>query len=230
MHPLFEFLQHVQPVFEYFSLLGRYLLFSTFQLCAVLCLVEQYNSQVFLLKWKIILPLCSKSPVAPHLLRINREVLRHLTYKVCVMWQLVTSLTSSPTVLLLALPYWSPCCTLYVPCILLLLGLCPHFSICVECSSQITAMARFLSVTGRPMLLICLKLHPVFCKPLPHPCALSLFFFPLLLSFNIYYLHITCIIMCFPYWSISYTREEFWSFTYWCIPDIRSSAWHTVGP
>lgn len=116
------------------------------------------------------------------------------------MWQPVYSLASSP--LLLAFP--GP---LAVPCVChahFCLWACPHFSICVQCSPQRTALATGSFslcwngiVSARPVVVICLKCHPVFCKPLPHPFALSLFFFFLLLSFNICYLHIAFVIIFF---------------------------------
>lgn len=122
-------------------------------LCAS-TLVSQYNT---------ILLLCSKSTVAPHL---KAKVLCYLTYKVWVMWQLVALLTLSSTLLPLALPYWLPCCTLYVPHTLLLLELCFCFSICVECSSMITAclcsliLCSNVTFSARPILVILFKIAP----------------------------------------------------------------------
>lgn len=144
------------------------------------------------------------------------------------MWQLVTLLTSSPAVLFLALPYWPPCSphichahfyswssVLIFPFVLFF----PN-----NCNGQ---APQFFAQMLSSQELIWLKLYTVFCTPLPQPCTCSFSSSCYLLT---YYLHITCIIICFSSWSISCAREQFWFLPYWCIPDLMNSVWHTVCP
>lgn len=147
------------------------------------------------------------------------------------MWQLVPLLTSSPTFLFLALPYWSPCwprmCRAHFYSWASLLIFPFVFFFPNNCDGQVPQFfAQMLSSQETLNTNYLIKIvHSAHLFHIYVPCSFSSSCYLLT-----YYLHIACIIICFSSWSISCAREQFWFLPYLCIPGLVNSVWHTVCP
>lgn len=126
-----------------------------------------------------------------------------------------------------ALPYQPPWCTFCVPCTLLpctfvFVFLFVWNALLISCMDRLLILSSNVILSLRSAVVILFKFYPVFCQFLP--CVLSLSPLPphyYLLTYITSLLLLLSFVFC--HWRTSYAREEFWSFIYWCIPDIRSS-------